>query len=249
MSREDYLAQPETYTDCFRSWSTAEIDLLEAVADQIGIALAQAELLEQEQAQRTQLQQQIIERQQADAALKESEERFQLAVKGSGDVLWDWNIVNKAFYLSPRFGQLLGYEDGELPCTLETWKAHICPDDQEMVSLALKHHLEHLVPYEVEYRLKSKAGYYLWVSGRGQAIWDIEGKPTRMAGSIRNITETKAATEALKQQMRRAELVEKITRKIRKNLDRQQIFKATVQEIGKTFQVSRCHLHTYVTDP
>lgn len=249
LSREDYLAQPEAYTDCFRSWSTAEIDLLETVADQIGIALAQAELLEQEQAQRTQLQQQIIERQQADAALKESEERFQLAVKGSGDVLWDWNIVNKAFYLSPRFGQLLGYEDGELPCTLETWKAHICPDDQEMVSLALKHHLEHLVPYEVEYRLKSKAGYYLWVSGRGQAIWDIEGKPTRMAGSIRNITETKAATEALKQQMRRAELVEKITRKIRKNLDRQQIFKATVQEIGKTFQVSRCHLHTYVTDP
>ncbi|QUY44881.1 ammonium transporter [Acaryochloris marina] len=249
LSRQAYLSQPDAHEDCFRAWPAAEIDLLEAVADQIGIALAQAQLLEQEQSQRTQLQQEIFERQQTDAALKESKERFQLAVQGSGDVLWDWNIVNKAFYLAPRFGQLLGYETDELDCTLDTWKAHICLEDQEQVSLALKHHLEHLVPYEVEYRLRTKAGYYLWVSGRGQAIWDIEGKPIRMAGSIRDITENKAATEALKQQMRRAELVEEITRKIRKNIDRQQIFKATVQELGKAFQVSRCHLHTYVTQP
>lgn len=249
LSRQDYVAQPDVYQDCFHTWTAAEIDLLEAVADQIGIALAQAQLLEQEHSQRTQLQEEIFERQQADAALKESQERFQLAVQGSGDVLWDWNIVSKAFYLSPRFSQLLGFEEDELDCSLETWKAQIHPADQDLVSLALKHHLEHLVPYEVEYRLQTKAGVYLWVSGRGQAIWDIEGTPIRMSGSIRDITETKAATEALKQQMRRAELVEEITHKIRKNLDRQQIFKATVQEIGKTFQVSRCHLHTYNTNP
>ncbi len=249
LSRQDYLAQPDAHTDCFRAWTPAEVDLLEAVADQIGIALAQAQLLEQEQAQRSQLQQEIFERQQADAALEESQERFQLAVQGSGDVLWDWNIVNKEFYLSPRFHELLGYETHELDCTLETWKAHIHPQDQDQVSLALKYHLEHLVPYEVEYRLRTKTGSYIWVSGRGQAIWDITGEPTRMAGSIRDITETKVAAEALKQQMRRAELVEEITQKIRKNLDRQQIYKATVQEIGKTFQVCRCHLHTYVTQP
>lgn len=249
LSRQEFLAQSEDHPDCFRAWTPAEVELLEAVADQIGIALAQAQLLEQEQSQRTQLQQEISERQQADAALKESQERYQLAVQGSGDVLWDWNLLNQTFYLSPRFGQLLGYEPHELDCTLETWKAHVHPDDQDQVSLALKHHLEHLVPYEVEYRLRRQSGDYIWVSGRGQAIWAIDGEPTRMSGSIRDITETKKATEALKQQMRRVMLLEEITQKIRKNLDQQQIFKATVQEIGKAFQVSRCHLHTYVTDP
>lgn len=249
LCRQEFLAEPDAYADCFRAWSSAEIKLLEAVADQIGIALAQAQLLEQEQSQRTQLQQEILDRQQADAALQESQERFQLAVQGSGDVLWDWDIRHKAFYLSPRFCQLLGYETQELDCTQQTWKDHIHPEDQDQVSLALKHHLEHLVPYEVEYRLRRRTGDYIWVSGRGQAIWNITGEPTRMAGSIRDITETRKATEALQQQMRRVMLLEEITQKIRRNLDQQQIYKATVQEIGKAFQVSRCHLHTYLTHP
>jgi len=249
LSRQDYHEQPHAYTDCFRQWTAIEVDLLEAVADQIGIALAQAQLLEQEQAQRAQLQQEIWERQQADAALQESQERFQLAVQGSGDVLWDWNILNQEFYLSPRFCQLLGYEADQLDRTLDTWKAHIHPLDQDRVAQALKQHLEKSVPYEVEYRLRRRNGDYIWVSGQGQALWNESGKALRMAGSIRDITEKKTAIAALEQQMRRAVLLEDITQKIRKSLDRQQIYKAAVNEIGKAFQVSRCHLHAYFTRP
>ena len=249
LSRQDYMNQPDRYKACFRQWTVDEIKLLETAAGQIGIALAQAQLLEQAQIQKAELQQKILERQQAEQALKESQERFHLAVQGSGDVLWDWDILEQDFYLSPRFCQLLGYEAHQLDCTLALWEAHIHPQDQDRVSQALKHHLERSVPYEVEYRLRCQDGDYLWVSGKGQAIWDASGQATRMAGSIRDITESRAARAALENQMRRVVLLEEITRKIRKSLDRQEIYKAAVNGIGKAFQVSRCHLHTYFTQP
>ncbi|QDU40884.1 Signal transduction histidine-protein kinase BarA [Maioricimonas rarisocia] len=128
--------------------------------------------------------------------LKSSEERYALAVRGSSDGLWDWNILTDEVYYAPRFKELLGYADEEFPNLFETFESHLHPDDRESTKAALREHLTDRVPYDVEYRLRTKSGEYRWFRARGQAVWDDRQGATRMAGSITDITERKQA-EAL----------------------------------------------------
>ncbi|MFG0333500.1 MAG: PAS domain S-box protein, partial [Maioricimonas sp. JB049] len=128
--------------------------------------------------------------------LRSSEERYALAVRGSSDGLWDWNILTDEVYYAPRFKELLGFTDEELPNRFESFEAHLHPDDREGTHAALREHLANRVPYDVEYRLRTKHGEYRWFRARGQAVWDHRERATRMAGSITDITERKQA-EAL----------------------------------------------------
>ncbi|MCA9069255.1 MAG: PAS domain S-box protein, partial [Planctomycetaceae bacterium] len=133
----------------------------------------------------------------AEEAIRLSEERFALAVKGSTDGLWDWNILTNEVYYAPRFKHLLGFADEEFPNTFASFESHLHADDLERVLAALDNHLNHDIPYDVEYRLRTKSGDYRHFRARGQAIWNDEGKATRMAGSITDITRRKLAEEEL----------------------------------------------------
>ena len=139
----------------------------------------------------------IKQREKNAKALQVSEERYALAVSGSNEGIWDWDIVTNANYFSPRFCGLLGYEPGEIAHELVTFESLLHPADQERVLDAIRRHLEELLPYDVEYRLHLKNGDYRWFHARGQAIWDEAGKPFRMAGSIADITEKKLVDEEL----------------------------------------------------
>ena len=139
----------------------------------------------------------ISDRQRTTAALKASQERFELAVRGSGDGLWDWNTITNEVYYSPRFKEILGYQDSEFANNFESWVDHLHPDECQTVLEALYDHLYHCSPYNIEYRLRTKSGDYRWVWARGQAIWNERGKATRMAGSIGDITPLKDAQSAL----------------------------------------------------
>jgi PAS domain S-box-containing protein len=141
----------------------------------------------------------ISERKVAEEALRQSEERFALAVRGSTDGVWDWNIPTNEVYYSPRLKELLGYADHEIPNLFATFEAHLHPDDHDWVMQAIDDHLQRRVPYKVEYRLRNKAGVYGWFLARGQAIWDESGQATRMAGSITDINERRQAEEALRE--------------------------------------------------
>ncbi|HEV3162654.1 MAG TPA: PAS domain S-box protein, partial [Isosphaeraceae bacterium] len=141
----------------------------------------------------------ITERRQAEEGLLQSEERFALAVRGSSDGLWDWNITADETYLSPRFKELIRFDDeDEAEHVSITFEPRLHLEDRDRVLHALRDHLERQVPYDVEYRLRSKEGDYRWYHSRGQAIWDDSGKATRMAGSFRDITDRKQAEEALR---------------------------------------------------
>lgn len=142
---------------------------------------------------------QMIQREDIETSLRETQERFILAVRGSGDGLWDWNILTQEVYYSPRFKQILGYEEKEGENNYNFWEYKVHPEDRDRVLAAMQNHLENHVPYAIEYRLRKKSGDYCWIYARAQAIWDETGKPTRMAGSISDITDRKRAEEALQQ--------------------------------------------------
>jgi chemotaxis protein methyltransferase CheR len=129
----------------------------------------------------------------AKAALRTSEERYFLALAGSTDGLWDWDLLSDTVFYSDRFREILGYSLEEFAGTIDSFRSRLHPEDAEAIWSAIQSHLQERVPYRVEYRLRKKSGQYLWFLARGQAIWNTEGQAIRMSGSIQDITERKQA--------------------------------------------------------
>ncbi|HWR30377.1 MAG TPA: diguanylate cyclase, partial [Negativicutes bacterium] len=114
------------------------------------------------------------------------------------DGIWDWNIFTNEMFQSDRCLEIFGFEPGEGPSTRDELMATVHPEDLPAVTRKLTDHLERLAPYyEAEYRRLCKDGLYKWVLDRGQALWDDEGTPIRMAGSLTDIAERKQMEEKL----------------------------------------------------
>jgi PAS domain S-box-containing protein len=143
------------------------------------------------------LKQEIEERGNAEKAVRKSEERYALSVAGSTDGIWDWDILANTVFYSDRFKKNLGYAPEEFNETVYAFRSRLHPEDSDTVWSAVQRHLKERVPYNIEYRLKTKTGDYRWFLGRGQAIWDDKGNATRMSGSLQDITERKEAVQNL----------------------------------------------------
>lgn len=127
-------------------------------------------------------------------ALRESEERWELALRGANDGVWDWNLVTGEVFYSDRSKTMLGYDAGDIANTTDEWLARVHPDDVEQAkSLYIQHLKGQSEFYEAEYRLRCKDGSYRWVLSRGKALFDNQGKAIRMAGSNTDVTERRAA--------------------------------------------------------
>jgi PAS domain S-box-containing protein len=139
----------------------------------------------------------VTEQLHAEEALRLSEERYALIAAGSNDGLWDWNIRTNKLFISSRMEELLGYKADEIENDYSIFENARHPEDARKEQQAFETHLADQTPYEIDYRLRHKDGHYVWVSGKGQAVWDTDGTPLRMAGSLRDITDRKAAEAAL----------------------------------------------------
>jgi PAS domain S-box-containing protein len=98
----------------------------------------------------------------AKEALRTSEERYLLALAGSTDGLWDWDLQSNTVFYSDRFREILGYTPAEFPGTIGSLRSRLHPEDTTAVWAAIKRHLKERVAYRVELRLRAKSGDYLW---------------------------------------------------------------------------------------
>lgn len=181
-----------------------------------------------------------IERHQIEEALRESEERWQLALRGNNDGIWDWNLKTNEVFFSIRWKEMLGYRDSEIPNQIDEWSKRVHPDDLDWVLKVVQDHLEKKTPFYIsEYRLQCKDGSYKWILDRGQALWDKEGNVVRMAGSHTDITERKEAESTLKRETLRSRLFAEISLKIRQSLHTEEILQTAVTEVQAILQTDR----------
>ena len=128
-----------------------------------------------------------------------SNERYALAIAGTGSGIWERNFVTGEVYRSERLLQILGYAPGDAVPDTEVIDAIIHPEDLERRRIAIQAHLDTRVPFDEEFRIRRKSGEYAWVHVKAQAVWNKSGKPLRWAGSLSDITKRKQAEKALQE--------------------------------------------------
>lgn len=141
----------------------------------------------------------MIERRRAEELLHASEERFDLAVRGSDAGIWDWDLRTNQVYFSPRWKSMLGYQDWEIPGQFSEWENRLHPEDRQRARGLIRDYLEgRREDYEFEHRLRHRDGTYRWILARGAAVHDARGNPIRMVGSHLDVTERRRVEAELR---------------------------------------------------
>ncbi|MBL8212409.1 MAG: EAL domain-containing protein [Bryobacterales bacterium] len=175
-----------------------------------------------------------LARRQAEMALRESEQRYQMAMRGSNDGLWDWDLVSNSIYFSTRWKGIAGYTDAEITSDPSEWWRRVHPADEPKVRRTLRDHLEGALPeFDIEHRLRHKDDSYHWVRVRGVAVRAANGEATRIAGSLSDINDQKVRdpltglANRLRFEERLAEVVERYHR------DRSRLFAAILIDLDR----------------
>ncbi|MEG3954977.1 PAS domain S-box protein [Microcoleus sp. herbarium2] len=175
-----------------------DLQLIEAAMNLAGIAIERNQAEESLKQLNQELENRVKDR---TAQLMQTEERWQLALKGNNDGIWDWNLQTGELFLSDRFKEITGHDEhSPILDYFDELNKSTHPDDLALVMQALQDHLNKKTPhYIIEYRCWCYNSAYKWILSRGQALWDASGKAVRMVGSITDITEPKQAEEALRE--------------------------------------------------
>jgi PAS domain S-box-containing protein len=201
----DYFGIPPLYSlwiassDDFFQWFVLVLNgvLVSCLSEMLIRARRQAEM--------RRIQQEI-----AKEELHVSEERFQLAMRGVNDGLWDWDLLTDRVYYSPRWGEMLGFAAEELDSSLETWRRLVHPDDMQRTLALVADLLEGRTDrFETEFRMCHKDGRYLDILSRAFPVSDETGRIIRLVGTHTDITQRRQAESALKE---REALLDKTSR-------------------------------------
>jgi|GEM_PF-386795 len=147
----------------------------------------------------------ITERREAELRLRESERRWQYALEGSGDGVWDHDLVSGRIFRSKRCKEILGFEEHEIGTDKDEVERRIHPQDKRAYMEARERHLrDETRQYMSEYRVMCRDGNYKWVLSRGKVVaWTPSGAPARMIGTLSDISDRKQVEEAVRQSEQR----------------------------------------------
>jgi len=136
---------------------------------------------------------------QTEARLQQSEDRWELAVRGLNLGLWEYDFATDKAFFSDRWKEMIGFRPEELTASRDEFWSRLHPEDLARARASMQAHVDRLDPfYHAEVRLRCKDGTYLWVMSRGQALFTPEGKPLRIVGAHTDISEQKSAEQALR---------------------------------------------------
>lgn len=128
--------------------------------------------------------------------LEDNTKRFVLAIEGTDDGLWDWDMEKNTVFLSKKFKEMLFLTDEQIKNSIEELFEYIHPVDRNFASKALRSHLARNTLFDIEVKIKAKKDNYEWFRIKGKALWGSD-KPIRMAGTLSNINDRKKAEENL----------------------------------------------------
>jgi len=145
-------------------------------------------------------------RDRAETSLKDTEERFALAVDGTEDGIFDWDVKSDKVFYSRRFFEMLGYDRQAHTGTPEDCRELIHPEDVDKAWEYAQQYLNgELSEYRQEFRMKHESGRWVWVQSRAKALFDPQGKAYRMVGAHTDITHTIKTQEKLEAEKEQAE--------------------------------------------
>ena len=161
----------------------------------------------------------------AQQTLLDSQRRFELAIGGTREGVWEVTYNGGKFYFSEQFKEMIGMAGQEIPAAPGFYERFIHPDDHAHVGSDVRAHLERNVPYDSEFRLKTPRGYR-WFRSRGMAERDAGGKPIRFAGSIADVDDRRRMEQELRESVveqqrllgREHTLLRELNHRVRNNL-------------------------------
>ena len=190
----------------------------------------------------------ITERKQAEAALRESEERFQKAFSNAAVGIALVDLEGRWLQINRSLGEMVGYTEAEMRAT--TFQAITHPEDLDIDLGYFKQLLAgEIRSYNLEKRYFHKQGHVVWILLSASLVRDAQGQPLYFVALIQDITERKRIQEALKRQLQQTLLLKQITQEIRRSLDPKTIFQTAASQIGEVFAVNRCVIHAYNANP
>jgi len=182
---QDYLIKPDMFSP-ERLQKLGYVDIGNLLVTTMQYAIQRAELTQQ---------------------LAVSQERYELAVKGANDGIWDWDLSRQRIYYSDTWQSMLGLEEGSLRPYPREWFSRIHPDDSKRFKAQLREHLTgRRSQFKCEYRLRHSDGTYRWFLTRGTSLWDDTGNAYRIAGSQTDITARKSLENSLHQEKKLAQI-------------------------------------------
>ncbi len=134
----------------------------------------------------------------ATSDLQKSEQRFRLALEGTQDGVWDWNLQTEEIFYSANWCKMLGYKKEDVPNLPVFWMGRLNPDDAYILTSAIDNHIRGKSEViDCEYRLKHRKGYDVWVHTKGKAVRDEKGAAIRIVGAQSDISDLKEVQNQL----------------------------------------------------
>lgn len=134
----------------------------------------------------------------AEEVLRETDERYTLAVSGANDGMWEWNLKTGVAFFSPRWKSMLGLADEDVGARIEEWHERIHPKDRERVLGELQAHIDGAgARFEHEHRMRHRDGSWRWVLTRAAAVRHASGRAYRLVGLNTDISSRKQVQEVL----------------------------------------------------
>lgn len=142
----------------------------------------------------------VTQRRRAEQSLRESEERFRLAMNASSQGWFDLDLASGAINVSPEYVRMIGYDPAEFKSDLGHWLSNVHPDDRDSVSAAVEACIENGGPCTMEYRRRARSGHWRWIRSVGKIVeWNADQKAARMIGIHTDITERKEMEDQIRQ--------------------------------------------------